>query len=135
MAAENKTKGPVRFPLTIGSVIVITVPGVKTFTSTVMFARAPLQLNSTLMRLQRSVLNEFRPVAVLGLMREHQPRAILRSLLQKLACEKHNRRLENCKQRAEKQRRNQRELDGRRTPAVAAKSVQRLSNRDCCNSG
>ena len=58
MAAENKRKFRSKLPLTIGSVIVIEVPGAKTFTSTVMFARAaPLQLNSTLMRLQRSFLN------------------------------------------------------------------------------
>src|SRR6185295_18022421 len=69
----------------------------------------------------------FGHAGVLRFVREHLPRGVLRPLLQKRAREKHNRRLENRKQHAEEQRRNQCELDGSRTPAVAAKSVQCIS--------
>jgi hypothetical protein len=74
-------------------------------------------------------------VGVLGLTREDHSRGLLRCVLQELAGKKQHRPLENRKQHAEEQRRNQRKVDGGRTAAVAAKSIQRISSDDCCNSG
>src|SRR5216684_5586548 len=70
---------------------------------------------------------------VVGLMRIHQPCAVLRSRLQNLTCEKQQPRLDNREQQCKEHRRDQSEFDGGRTATVVSKSTYRVSDRDCCN--
>lgn len=67
--------------------------------------------------------------AGLRLAGQDRARGILRDSLEHLACEEHDRGLDDCEQQREEDRRDQRELDRRRTAAVAAKPLRHAEDR------